>query len=207
MTVFSKHKKKIDWKFHYMHETVPPSATHRVRHAQRMKECSAVDIGKKHSNDLPFGVEIFFVRGGNWKFWSLITCWGTFFAVGCTASVMGWMARQWRMPVPLLGLPKSQLAYIANNRRYVNFGAFFSRGMFDSRFFCHDSINSAFIPRQFTADNWPKVACVGTAGWGLGVVPIVAFLSLSVSLSTFKLRQSYEPWIIPSGPENHQIWA
>lgn len=158
-----------------------------------------------HSNDLPGWSRNFFRSWRKLKILNFNYMLRDFFAVGCAASVMGWLARQWR--ILLLGLPKSQLAYIANNRRYVNFGAFFSRGMFDSRFFCHDSINSAFIPRQFAADNWPEVACVGTAGWGLGVAPIVAFLSLSVSLSTFKLRQSYEPWIIPSGPKNHQIWA
>lgn len=161
----------------------------RLRHRKKAFQWSAI------------GVENFFVRGGNWKFWTLITCWGTFCG---RLHRVGDRLDGKTMKNCFSALPKSLLAYIANNRRYVNFWTFFSRGMFDSRFFCHDSINSAFI----RASSLPIIGLKSRWHcWSLGVVPIVAFLSLSVSLSTFKLRQSYEPWIIPSGPKNHQIWA
>lgn len=77
LTVYFKHKKKIDWNFHYMHETVPPSATHREWQHREWRSASPTRLEKR----IPMichRSRNFFVRGGNWKFWTLITCRGPF---------------------------------------------------------------------------------------------------------------------------------
>lgn len=200
-----------------MYETVSPSGTLEMTYTE-IKERSPSRHRKILFKSLWWRFfrsasdrRIYFERkvlkcDGNWKFWILITRLSLRWVELSSSDGFVEGKRQcWVISFHFI-LPKTQLAYIENNRRYVNFRMFFSCGAFNSMF-CHESINSGceqtVVAR--TEIHMTTIArFIARLHWA-GSGPI-EMLFISNYLHSPRCS-SYETWIIPTSPKETQTWT